>query len=83
MQCENVDGYIKREQKLIDEEFELVCLLVKLRNEFKLSQRDLCKLTGINQPSIARIEKHRHSPGLNTLINLLDAIGYKIEFVKK
>ncbi len=77
-----IKKYIKNEKKLMDEEYKLICRLAEIRKNEGLSQRDLCKLIDFKQPSLARIEKGRESPGLNTLIKILNTMGYKIKFVK-
>ncbi len=78
-----IKKYIKNEKNLLNEEYELICKLVKIRKDEGLSQRDLCDLIDFKQPMLARIEKGKQSPSLNTLIKLLNSIGYKIDFVKK
>lgn len=78
----NINTYIVDEKRLMDEEYRIICEIVKLRKEKGLSQRQLCALVGINQPSLVRIEKGKHTPGLNTLIKILSAMDCKIEFVK-
>lgn len=57
--------------------------LAKLRKESGLSQRDLAKLTGMKQPQIARYEKHKEYPRLDTFLRILDALNYNIELQKK
>ncbi len=78
-----LENYIKNEKEFMKVEYELICELIRLRNEKGLSQRQLAILAGIDQPSIARIESGKHTPSFKMLIKLLDVIGYKIEFVKK
>ena len=66
-----------------DEEFDLICEYIKIRYESKLSQRDLAKKIGIAQSTIARLEKNMHSMSISNYTKLLDALGYKLEIVKK
>lgn len=66
-----------------DEEFDLICEYIKIRYESKLSQRDLAKKIGIAQSTIARMEKNMHSMSISNFTKLLDALGYKLEIVKK
>ena len=66
-----------------DEEFDLICEYIKIRYESKMSQRDLAKKIGIAQSTIARMEKNMHSMSISNFTKLLDALGYKLEIVKK
>ena len=66
-----------------DEEFDLICEYIKIKYESKLSQRDLAKKIGIAQSTIARMEKNMHSMSISNFTKLLDALGYKLEIVKK
>lgn len=82
------DFMIKNAQKLVDEEkisnqeFELISSIIKARIENKMTQSELAKLTGISQPNITRFEKNIHSASLSTTIKILDAIGYKLKIEK-
>ena len=66
-----------------DEEFDLISEYIKIRYESKMSQRDLAKKIGIAQSTIARMEKNMHSMSISNFTKLLDALGYKLEIVKK
>lgn len=64
------------ESNLIDE-------VVKLRKESNISQKDLANLTESKQQSISRFENKMHNPSLILFLKIIDALGYKIEIVKK
>ena len=66
-----------------NEEFDLICKYIKIRYESKMSQRDLASKIGIAQSTIARMEKNMHSMSISNFTKLLDALGYKLEIVKK
>ncbi|MBR1376239.1 MAG: helix-turn-helix transcriptional regulator [Bacilli bacterium] len=66
-----------------DEEFGLICKYIKIRNESNISQRELAQRIGIAQSTIARMEKNMHSMSISNFIKLLDALGYKLEILKK
>ena len=66
-----------------NEEFELIYKYTKIRYESKMSQRDLAKKIGIAQSTIARMEKNMHSMSISNFTKLLDALGYKLEIIKK
>ena len=66
-----------------DDEFDLICKYVKLRNESNISQTELAKRVGIARSTIARMERNLHSISLGTFIKILEAMNYKLEIVKK
>ncbi|MBR1386039.1 MAG: helix-turn-helix transcriptional regulator [Bacilli bacterium] len=66
-----------------DDEFDLICKYIKLRNESNVSQTELAKRVGIARSTVARMERNLHSISLGTFIKLLESINYKLEIVKK
>ena len=70
-------------EMISDEEFDLICKYIKLRNESNISQSELAKRVGIARSTIARMERNLHSISLSTFTKLLDALGYKLEILKK
>ena len=70
-------------EKINDDEFDLICEYIKLRNESNISQSELARRIGIARSTIARMEKNLHSISLGTFIKLLEAMNYKLEIVKK
>lgn len=62
-------------------EEELIEATIKAREEKKLTQRELSKLSGIKQPAIARLEKRVNSPTVDTLMKLLFSMGYTLKVV--
>lgn len=79
---EELNSYQEYEKKLLDLECDLIDELARLRKEKQLSQRELCELIKFKQPTLAKIEKRKNSPQLSTLIKILDALDYHIEFKK-
>lgn len=49
------------------------------REELGITQRELAKLTGINQRDISHIEQAKANPTLSTQVKLLAALGLKLE----
>lgn len=80
---QNIDTYIKTEKDIIEKEYELLEEISKLRKEKNLSQRRLADILNMKQPMLAKIEKNKNSPQLNTLLKILDSLGYTVEFVEK
>ena len=69
------------EEAVIQLEKELIEATIKAREEAKMSQRDLAEKAGMKQSAIARIEKMKVSPSLDTLNHLLFQLGYRLKVV--
>ena len=72
-----------KEEIINDEEFDLICKYIKIRYESNISQRELASRIGIAQSTIARMEKNMHSMSIGNFARVLDALGYKLEIIKK
>ena len=72
-----------KEEIINDEEFDLICKYIKIRYESNISQRELASRIGMAQSTIARMEKNMHSMSIGNFVKLLDALGYKLEIIKK
>ena len=66
------------EKNRIEFEASLIGKLIKAREEKGLSQRGLAQLSGIKQPQIARLERMKGSPQLDTLFKVLTPLGYTL-----
>ena len=66
-----------------DNEFDLICKYIKLRNESNISQSELARRVGIARSTIARMERNLHSISLGTFVKLLESMNYKLEIVKR
>lgn len=56
-------------------------MLADLRNEHKITQKQLEELSGIKQPMIARIENGDTMPRVDTLLKLLEPMGLTLKLV--
>ncbi len=72
---------MKKKEKNI-EELKLITEFYDLRKSLKLTQKDLERLTGMSQSTIARIENKSHSASLNTITKLLKGLVYHLEIKK-
>lgn len=79
------DEFKNKELILSNLEYELICDFIKLRKEKKLTQKRLAEEACIIRETIARIENQMVSPQINTLIKILEPMGYtlKIENINK
>ncbi len=69
------------EREQIQFEIELIGKVIEARKEKGLSQRDLAELSGVKQPAIARLESMQSTPKIDTLIKILNPLGYTLSIV--
>ena len=62
-------------------EKQIIEATIEARKKAKLTQQELSELSGIIQPSIAKIEKYARTPQYTTLMRLLYPIGYTLKVV--
>jgi len=79
----NTDPELKKMWDESRTEYRALGNLIKLRKEKGLSQARLAEMTGNKQQVISRIENKENSPTLKTLCNMLDVLGYDIQFVPR
>lgn len=72
---------MEKEKVLLDLEYEFICDFIKLRKEKGLTQKSLAELSGVIREKIAKIENHINSPQINSLIKILEPIGYTVKIV--
>ena len=65
------------------EEYRLITEMISLRKKEKMTQSSLAEITGNKQQVISRIEKRENKPSLRIFCNLLNAMGYELQIVKK
>ena len=81
-------GYLNDEKRVspaergqIQFEIELIGKVIEARKEKGLSQRDLAELSGVKQPAIARLESMQATPKIDTLLKILQPLGYTLTVV--
>ncbi len=72
---------IEHEMKLKELEKDVIRQVVEARKSQKLSQRIVGERAGIIRETVAKIENNLNSPQINTLIKLLEPIGYTLGVV--
>ncbi|MCQ2530236.1 MAG: helix-turn-helix transcriptional regulator [Lachnospiraceae bacterium] len=60
---------------------KIVGAMIEQRHNLNLSQRELAKLCGLPQSSVARIEAGTTSPNLNTLLKLFSQLGLGLSVI--
>ena len=72
-----------KKEIITDNEFDLICEYVKLRNNSNMSQRDIAKKVGVAQSTIARMEKNLHSISLGIFVKMLSVLDSELKITKK
>lgn len=70
-----VDPQSRKDIEEIEEVASIISAVIKRRNDLGISQRDLAGICGIPQSSVARIESHRTTPNLDTLLKIMRPLG--------
>ena len=65
------------------EEYRLIGEMVSLRKMEKVTQKELAELPGSRQQVISRIEKKDSNPSLKIFCNMLNALGYELQIIKR
>ena len=73
--------FTKEDLEEIECEKEIIRETIKARKSANLTQQELSELSGIVQPSIAKIENFVRTPQYTTLMRLLRPMGYTIKVV--
>jgi len=67
----------------INLEVELIGKLIEARENKGITQKQLAEMSGLKQSSIARLETMSATPQIDTLIKVLNPLGYKLAIVPK
>lgn len=68
-----------KEEKLKDLEYQFVQDFIKLRKDNHLTQEAMANQSGVIRLTITRIENLITSPQINTLIKILEPLGYTVK----
>lgn len=69
------------ERAKIEFEVELIGKLIEAREAKGLTQQELADISGVKQSSIARLEKLKTTPQIDTLFKILTPMGYKLAII--
>lgn len=73
---------IKKEQRVVDLEYNLICDFIKLRHELGFTQKEMAEQSGTIREIIGVLENRRKHPQINTLIKILEPFGYTLSITK-
>ena len=71
----------EEDERIVELEMNLIRKLVSIREEKGITQSQLAELSGVKQPTIARLEKSLHSPQLDSILKVLVPLGYTLQIV--
>lgn len=71
------------ERARIECEVELIGKLIEARKARGLTQAQLAEAAGVKQSAVARLERMKATPQINTLFKLLIPLGYKLTIVPR
>lgn len=60
---------------------DLICALIEARNNQGITQKKLEELSGVKQPVIARMEKGKSNPQIDTVLKILKPLGLTLAVV--
>ena len=79
---ENLKDYKERAEVLDSLEQDFIDSLVKLRKTRDLTQQKMADDAGVIRETVAIIENRITSPQVNTLLKILEPLGYTIKITK-
>ena len=82
MKKKEMDENVDKEQVLSELEYEFVKQFVKIRKKYELTQQEMSDKSGVIRETIARIENRITSPQVNTMLKILEPLGYTIKITK-
>lgn len=71
------------ERARIEFEVELIGKLIEAREAKGLTQEQLAQAAGLKQSAVARLERMKTTPQIDTLFKILTPMGYKLTIVPR
>jgi predicted transcriptional regulator len=71
---------VRKQYDALQPKYDCIQSIIARRIELELSQRQLAKLTGMQQPAICRIESGDENITIDTLFKVAEALQLDIEF---
>jgi predicted transcriptional regulator len=70
---------IRREYEALKPKYEMIKTLIERRNQLRISQSELARIIGTQQPAISRLESGGSNTTIRTLFRVADALGLDVE----
>ena len=80
-QLEWIGDISKEELAEIELKIELMGKIIAIRKELGLTQAEFANKCNIKQEYLARLEKSKSAPQIDTLLKILVPLGYKLDIV--
>lgn len=77
------DPEFRREYEALHPKYDMIRALIRRRNEMRLSQTQLARKIGMQQPAISRLEGGGLNTTVGTLFKVAEALDLKVEFKPK
>ncbi len=77
------DPEVRREYEALEPQFRLIREILLRRSELNLSQTQLAKLVGTQQPAVSRLERGDGNITINTLRKVADALNADLDISLK
>ena len=72
------DPEVRKEYEALKPKYDMIRNVIKRRNELRISQTQLAKIIGKQQPAISRLENVDHNTTINTLFAVANALDLDI-----
>ena len=69
---------IRKEYDALRPKYDLIASIIQRRLERGISQTELARIAGMQQPAISRLEKGSHSSTINTFLRVASALDLEI-----
>ena len=74
---------IRREYEALRPKYEMIKTLIERRKQLRISQAQLAKTIGTQQPAISRLENGERNTTISTLFKVASALNLDIEFKQR
>ena len=73
--------FTEEEELLVKMEMDMIRTISEIREKQGITQSELAEQCKLKQSAIARLEKMKHSPRVDSLIRILAPLGYTLKIV--
>jgi len=73
------DKFFKEEFDNLEDEYNLIKEIIRVRKEANLTQKQLSKITGIDQANLSKLENGKLNPSFDYLDRIAKALGKNIK----